>query len=318
MSARAEPMQYVASAMGSLASLDVPLGPRTTYRVGGRADLLVEARSEHDLSRLADALAGAWPDGVAPVMVMGKGSNTLVADAGFRGVVVVLGRDFDWVSIKGTNMSVGGATSLPVAARQSATAGLSGLEWAVGVPGSIGGAVRMNAGGHGSDMAAVLTRYRSIDLATGETVERAADCLELGYRSSSLKLTEVVLQVDLELVEADPDECRQRIAEVVAWRRANQPGGSNAGSVFTNPVGDSAGRLIDAAGMKGRRIGTAVVSKKHANFIQVDDGGSADDVWTLVDVVRREVMRRFGVELVAELRMVGDFVPSTSSRDGGL
>lgn len=149
------------------------------------------------------------------------------------------------------------------------------LEVDVGVPGSVGGGVRMNAGGHGSDMAACLVRVRVFDLATGD------DC--------------VVQAADLGL----------EIAETVRWRRDNQPGGQNAGSVFTNPPGDSAGRLVDAAGCKGLRLGTAEVSTEHANFIQADPGGSADDVLGLIREVQRRVHAAFGIDLEPELRLLG-------------
>ncbi len=199
----------------------------------------------------------------------------------------------------------GGAVQLPVLARQSVEAGLTGFEWAAGVPGSLGGAVRMNAGGHGSDMAACLVRYRSVDLASDAEGEYGADRLAYAYRSSSIAPTEVVVWAELALAPGDPEHGRQTISEIVRWRREHQPGGSNAGSVFANPAGDSAGRLVEAAGLKGHRLGTARVSEKHANFIQADDGGSADDVWRLMARVRAEVARRFGVELRPEVHLAG-------------
>jgi len=190
-------------------------------------------------------------------------------------------------------------------ARRTAAAGLSGFEWAVGVPGSIGGAVRMNAGGHGSDMAASLRSVRVLDLATGEAGDVPADALDLSYRRSSVLPSQVVVEAALGLRHGDVAASESQISEIVRWRREHQPGGANAGSVFTNPEGDSAGRLIDLAGCKGLRIGSAVVSEKHANFIQVDPGGSADDVLALMAEVQRRVMDRCGVELAVETRLVG-------------
>ncbi|HMX66980.1 MAG TPA: FAD-binding protein, partial [Microthrixaceae bacterium] len=199
----------------------------------------------------------------------------------------------------------GAAASLPVVARRSVAAGLTGFEWAVGVPGSIGGAVRMNAGGHGADMAASLVGVRLIDLRTGEDeVVRSAE-LDLAYRSSSVRADQVVLHADLRLRPGDRTRSEELLSEIVRWRREHQPGGANAGSVFTNPPGDSAGRLIDAAGCRGMRVGTAEVSTKHANFIQADAGGSADDVFALMVAVAREVRRVHGVDLHPETRMVG-------------
>jgi UDP-N-acetylmuramate dehydrogenase len=197
------------------------------------------------------------------------------------------------------------AAALPVVARRTAAAGLTGFEWAVGVPGSIGGAVRMNAGGHGSDMAAVLARVRVVDLRSGEDGWVAATDLDLGYRRSALLPHQLVVSARLALAPGDADRSAAELAEIVAWRRANQPGGPNAGSVFTNPPGDSAGRLIDEAGGKGLRHGSAVVSTKHANFIQADEGGRAADVLALMAKVQDLVLAHAGVALVPETRLVG-------------
>jgi UDP-N-acetylmuramate dehydrogenase len=163
----------------------------------------------------------------------------------------------------------------------------------------------MNAGGHGSEMAHVLGRARVVDLATAtDTVLEAAD-LELGYRHSNLRREQIVVWADLELAPGDRAKSELELAEIVAWRRTHQPGGQNAGSVFANPPGDSAGRLIDAAGCKGLRVGTAEVSTKHANFFQADAGGSADDVYALMREVRRRVAAESGTWLRPETRLVG-------------
>jgi UDP-N-acetylmuramate dehydrogenase len=297
-----EAVVEAAHLLGGLAKREVPLGPLTTYRVGGAAALFVEASSVDDLWRVADAVVATG----LPALVVGKGSNLLVADAGFPGVAVMLGPPFTEIAVDGTRVQAGGAAALPVVARRTVRAALTGFEWAVGVPGSIGGAVRMNAGGHGSDMAASLVEARVVDL-TGpgsDTVVPAAQ-LELGYRRSAVAPSQVVVSATLALRPGDRVAGEREIAEIVAWRRANQPGGQNAGSVFTNPPDDSAGRLIDAAGCKGLRLGSAEVSTKHANFFQADTGGSADDVRALMEVVRRRVREHSGVELHPETRMVG-------------
>ena len=199
------------------------------------------------------------------------------------------------------------AVALPVLARKTAAAGLSGFEWAVGVPGSVGGAVRMNAGGHGSDMAASLTEVTVFDIRVGVERVLAVDELGLAFRSSSLGAHELVLDATLQLQPGDAEVSGRLISEIVAWRRANQPGGQNAGSVFVNPVpGEvSAGALVDAAGLRGHRVGTAMVSDKHANFIQADDGGRADDVLALMTHVRRRVEESSGFRLRSEIRLVG-------------
>ena len=169
-------------------------------------------------------------------------------------------------------------------ARRTAAAGLTGLEWAVGVPGSVGGAVRMNAGGHGSDMSQRAHAGTASSTCTGgrTTASSASTRLDFAYRHSTVAAEQVVVWAEFELAPGDRDASEAEIAEIVRWRREHQPGGQNAGSVFTNPPGDSAGRLIDAAGLKGHRLGSAQVSPKHANFIQADEGGSADDVCALI------------------------------------
>lgn len=295
---------------------DRPLGPLSTYRVGGTARRFVEVRDGDELARIAAVLADRVRLSVADVVVVGRGSNLLVADRGVDALVVHLGEELAHIDVRGTVVRAGGAASLPVVARRSVAAGLTGFEWAVGVPGSIGGAVRMNAGGHGADMAASLIGVRVVDLCSGEDVAVDASALELGYRRSSLRPSQVVVHADLQLAPGDPARGEAELAEIVRWRREHQPGGQNAGSVFTNPPGDSAGRLIDVAGAKGLRVGTASVSDKHANFIQADPGGSADDVAELMARVRQRVHAHSGVALHPETVMLG-FEPALLARVTG-
>ena len=294
-------IETAARLLGERAKRDVPVGPLTTYRVGGPAALFTEIASEDDLRALAEAVTTTK----IPTLLVGRGSNLLVADAGFPGVAVQLGGVFGELELAATQVRAGGAVSLPVLARRTAAAGLTGLEWAVGVPGSVGGAVRMNAGGHGSDISETLVACRLVDLTTGDDRTITKGDLALGYRSSAVRSHDVVLGATFALGEGDRAESEAQIAEIVRWRRENQPGGSNAGSVFTNPAGDSAGRLIDAAGLKGHRVGSAHVSPKHANFFQADEGGSADDVLALIEEVQRLVEERMGIRLEPELRLVG-------------
>ncbi|MBW3667780.1 MAG: UDP-N-acetylmuramate dehydrogenase, partial [Actinobacteria bacterium] len=204
-----------------------------------------------------------------------------------------------------TTVRSGASVALPMLARRTAAAGLTGFEWAVGVPGSVGGAVRMNAGGHGSDMQACVRRAHVFDLDAGRRIAFDLADLDYGYRRSSIGAAQVVVAAELALRPGDREASEAQVAEIVRWRREHQPGGQNAGSVFTNPSGDSAGRLVDAAGLKGFRLGSAHVSPKHANFIQADEGGSADDVLALVREVQQRVEERMGVRLEPELRLVG-------------
>ncbi len=309
MSRREPPEDAVRAAadvLGELAEHDVPIGPLTTYRVGGAAALFVRVRRRSDLERVAAAHRASG----LPLLVVGRGSNLLVADAGFRGIgvsVAEIGDEID-IDTERHRVTAGAAVFLPVLARRTAAAGLAGFEWAVGVPGSVGGAVRMNAGGHGSDMTECLLHATIADLGEGGvTAQVAAGALGLRFRGSALRPDQLVLDATLQLRAGDRRRSEEQLSEIVAWRRANQPGGQNAGSVFVNPVpGEvSAGELIDRLGLRGLRVGSAEVSPKHANFIQADEGGSADDVRNLMEVVRERVRAETGFALRSEIRLIG-------------
>jgi UDP-N-acetylmuramate dehydrogenase len=299
-------------AAGLRVERDAPSASYTTYRCGGPLALLVRAASVDE----ATALAGAYP-GDVPVLVIGRGSNLLVADRGFAGLAVVLDGDFELLDVgsAGGAVTAGAAVALPVLARRAAAAGVGGLEFFVGIPGAVGGAVRMNAGGHGRTTAEVLVAARCLDLRDGAVSERKPEQLDLGYRHSNVTPTMLVLGADFAGTPDDPAACNARITEIVQWRREHQPGGQNAGSVFTNPAGDAAGRLIEACGCKGLRIGGAVVSEKHANFFVADDGATANDVHALVREVQRRVEAATGVRLEPELHLVG-FDDANDDRTG--
>jgi UDP-N-acetylmuramate dehydrogenase len=284
---------------------DVPVASLTTYRLGGPVDVLARVTTDAELAAMAEVVATA--DRTPPMLVIGRGSNLLVADRGFPGLGVVLAGDFEAVDVDRDGARAGGATPLPVLARRAAAAGQAGLEFFVGIPGSVGGAVRMNAGGHGRDTAAVLRRAWTLDLGAGDErpLPRDAADLDLGYRHSALRPTMVVTAAEFDTTPDDPAACAARVDEIVRWRREHQPGGANAGSVFRNPPGDSAGRLIDAAGLKGLRVGGAFVSPKHANFFQAEPGATADDVAALVAEVQARVDEATGVHLEPELLLVG-------------
>lgn len=285
---------------------DYGLAAYTTYRVGGPARLFVtvEDRAELDMlaSIVADSSAGA---GLPPVLVVGRGSNLLIADGGFDGLAVALGRGLAGFEIDGTTVTASGGTLLPVLARASADAALTGFEWAVGVPGTVGGAVRMNAGGHGSDMSESLVDAVVVDLHRGDSRVLSVEDLDLGYRTSNIAMHQVVASIRLQLRFGDRQAARDELAAIVQWRRANQPGGRNAGSVFANPRHAAAGALIESAGAKGLRVGSAEVSPRHANFIQSDEGGSAADIVDVMREVRRLVMAAHDVDLAMETRLVG-------------
>ena len=297
-----------AAILGARAEENVALAAFTTFRIGGPARLLVHAQSADDFAVAHDAVRSTGID----VLLVGQGSNLLIADAGWPGLVVVVGGgESDVITINRINdgellVRAGAGVKLPVLARRSVAEGATGLEWMVGVPGSVGGAVRMNAGGHGSDVATNIVSADVVDLAadTG-VVSRLPESLGLSYRHSGLSPTEVVIGATFRCGVGPTTVGEETLRAIVRWRRTHQPGGANCGSVFTNPTGDSAGRLIDATGLKGRRIGGASVSAKHANFIQADPGASAADVWALIVDVRTEVFERFGLVLTPEVRTAG-------------
>jgi len=289
--------------LGDLAREGVPLAPLTTYRVGGAAALFAEPGGVEDLHRVGEAVAASG----LPVLVVGRGSNLLVSDRGFPGIACSVARFAAGVAVEGTDVHAGGAVPLPVLARRTAAAGLTGFEWAVGVPGTVGGGVRMNAGGHGSDMAASLVDVDVYDVRLARRGSVPRDALGLRFRGSDLADHQVVVGARLALGRGDPARSQAAIDEVVRWRREHQPGGQNAGSVFVNPVPGvlSAGELVDRAGLRGHRLGTAHVSEKHANFIQADEGGSAQDVRALIELVRATVAEATGYVLRSEVRLVG-------------
>lgn len=292
-----------AAVLGPLAEASVPLGPMTTYRVGGAAALFVRPQTVADLGVVAEAIERSG----LPVLVVGRGSNLLVADEGFEGIALSLGALGGDIEFAGEVVRAGGAVALPVLARRTVAAGLQGFEWAVGVPGSVGGGVRMNAGGHGSDMAAVLVDVELFDLLRHKHGVVGADRLGLRFRGSDLADHQVVVSARLRLAPGDRERSEAELDEIVRWRREHQPGGQNAGSVFVNPVpGElAAGALIDGLGLRGMRLGTAHVSDKHANFIQADEGGTAADVRALMDEVQRLVALHTGHRLRSEVRLVG-------------
>ena len=279
------------------------LGARTTYRVGGSVRVLVTLATRADLEELGPSIFSS----ATPTLIIGNGSNLLVADGEHEIIAVHLIGEFEsleWHDEHGAVIVEAGAgLDLPVAARRLAGAGLVDFEWAVGVPGTFGGAVSMNAGGHGSDMAASVTLVRTYGPG-GARVWKRED-LNFGYRTSALAWPEIATDVTLRLAHGDATSALGTIKQIVRWRRENQPGGQNGGSVFRNPEGDFAGRLIEASGCKGLRHASAVVSDKHANFILVDPGGSANDVYALIDTVRERVRETSGVDLVSEHRFVG-------------
>lgn len=279
------------------------LAAATTLRVGGPARALVTAERDEDLA----AVGRACRRHDVPWIVVGRGSNLLLPDRGWPGVAIVLGRGFRGLELPTGpgdtgRLRAGAAEPLPTLAVRIADAGFRGFAWACAVPGTLGGAVRMNAGAHGGDMSDHLVEVELVRLGTGVREACAASLLELSYRHSVLPDDAIVVAATLELERGDPATIRVEIDGIRAWRRAHQPlNQPNCGSVFTNPPGDSAGRLIEASGGKGVEVGGARVSDRHANFIVTRPGATADDVLRVISEVQRLVRERFGVELTTEV-----------------
>ena len=307
-----EAIDHAFGLFNAKAKRNVDLSQYTTYKVGGTAALHMLVTSIDDLYLVSAVLAEV----PLPILVIGRGSNLLVSDSGFQGLALTISGLADYVDLPNRDEDpeiepialFGGSVALPVAARQSVARGLTGFEWGVGVPGSVGGAVRMNAGGHGSDMASSLTSVRMFHLRKGLEAHVNAVDLGLRFRGSALDDHHVVLSATVDLEWSKSQEASEaELQEVVRWRRENQPGGQNAGSVFVNPEPGkvSAGEVIDELGMRGLRVGSAQVSEKHANFIQADENGSAHDVVALMAEIRRRVRDERGYVLRSEIRLVG-------------
>lgn len=276
----------------------VPLAPFTTYKMGGPARWYYAAESSVDLELVVPS--------EIPVLVLGRGSNLVVASSGFPGLVIHASPTADEPLVDGVAIEAPAGLALPQLARRAAREGIGGLAFLVGIPGSVGGAVRMNAGCHGGETKDVLHWADTWDLRSGVRRRRTPSELGMRYRHTDLLDHEVVLGVRLVGTPSSPSVEEAAMREVSRWRRDHQPGGTfNAGSVFRNPTGDAAGRLIDEAGLKGMRRGGAVVSARHANFIEAESGTTPEDVHELMVAVQEMVEERTGIRLEPEIRFVG-------------
>jgi UDP-N-acetylenolpyruvoylglucosamine reductase len=280
---------------------DYPLARLTTVRTGGPAELFARPGSVEELERL---LAWADREGIE-VGVVGSGSNLLIADAGVPGLVVKLDKDLSKIELKGARIECGGGARLPTVSARAAHAGLSGIEFGVSIPGTVGGAVRMNANAYGGELARVL-EWVDVASASG-THRRAPDELGFAYRRSRLRSGEVVARVSFALQRATSEGVKATLAEMRSRRKAAQPSGIKTfGSTFKNPDGPrTAGQLLEQAGCRGLRIGGASFSAKHANFIENHGEATTADVIALMAEGRRRVMERFGITLEPEVQALG-------------
>lgn len=309
-----EQYHHLVTSFGEQLKVGVPLARYTAARLGGPADLFLKVETLDDLEQ---AVTICWDQNI-PFVLLGGGSNVLISDAGVRGLVILnrarkvnfstkSNAPFVWVE-SGANFGL--------IARQAAKHGLSGLEWAAGIPGTVGGAVVGNAGAHGADMAgnlllAEILHHIELDQGTSWSHEKwPVEKMEYSYRSSRLKRGAgqyIVLSAKLGLQTGSVEEVNARIDEMAAYRKRTQPPGASMGSMFKNPPGDYAGRLIEAAGLKGKRRGNVSISPVHANFFVNDGHASALDVYSLIQLAQNEVRQQFHIDLELEIDLVGDW-----------
>ena len=283
---------------------DLPIGPMTSYGLGGPAAIFLEAATDADLFAVADAARGSGLE----ILMLGRGSNMLISDRGFDGIAVRLGSGFRWTRVEGSSIAAGASVPLPTVAVLSGQHALAGIEFAVAIPASVGGSVRMNAGAHGHAVGEVLEEVGVFLLHEGRPETIPADHLGFAYRFTDLPADAVVTSARFGLTPGEPAQIQEGLREARDWRRANQPLNlPNAGSVFKNPPGDAAGRLIEEICGKGTSVGGARISEVHANFIVATTDARADDVYTLIRRIQRRVKDEAGIELEPEVRLVGTF-----------
>lgn len=303
--APALPLDALRAAFGKRLRENQPLARYTSARIGGAADTLVDVNTADELAAAAQKL---W-DLDVPFFVLGGGSNMLVSDVGVRQVVLFNQASHVRFAEEMPSVWAESGAGLGAIARQAAAKSLGGLEWAAGIPGTIGGAVFGNAGAHGGDVTGVLQMATILHRTEGRKDWNVKD-LAYEYRGSWLKKhpgEAVVLSAQLALVKKQESEIRAQMDTFLAYRRLTQPPGASMGSMFKNPPGDSAGRLIEAAGMKGKRIGNAQISPLHANFFLNLGSARADDVYALIQEARAAVRRLSGIDLELEIELVGDW-----------
>jgi UDP-N-acetylmuramate dehydrogenase len=305
MTTPARPVDVLRLHFGAAVQENVPLAPYTSARIGGPADIFVMVKSANELM---DVMQVLWQQGV-PYYILGGGSNALVSDKGVRGVVVLdQAKEVRFESGDQPTVWCEAGVNFSNLANRCASKGLAGLEWAATVPGTVGGAVYGNAGAFGSDMSANLIWA---DVLTKDGREKmSVEQMEYGYRTSVLKRGEIkaiVLSAMLRLKNSSKEEVSVKISEFSERRKATQPPGASMGSMFKNPAGDHAGRLIESAGLKGTRIGNAEISTKHGNFFINHGNTKAEDVRALIHLAQKTVSEKFGIQLELEVELVGEW-----------
>lgn len=284
--------------------LDEPMSRHTSFRIGGPADILVMPRAVADVSRAVRLTRACG----VPLTITGNGSNLLIRDGGIRGVVIKLGEHFQRITALPPRMIVQAGALLGDVSRAAAAHALTGLEFAVGIPGTLGGAIMMNAGAYGGEMKDVVTRVTVLSSDDGGIQDLLPEDLAFGYRKSALQGTgRIVAEVEMVLQPGDAGAILERMAELTRQRESKQPlSYPSAGSVFKRPPGRYVGPMVEELGLKGYRIGDAQVSEKHAGFIVNRGNATARDVLALIQHVRSEVERAFGVTLETEVQVIGE------------
>lgn len=287
------------------------MGGLTSFRLGGAAAAFVIVDTDAELEGASEILRAEE----VPAIVLGRGTNLLISDRGYPGVVIQLGKGFDWIRSKGNLIEAGGMTPLPQVSNRASRMSLEGMEFAIAIPATVGGAVRMNAGAHGSSVSEVIASAVVFRLLTGDKVVMTPSDLRMDYRHTGLGPTDVVTSAVFHLQPGDKEMIASRMNSYRMHRTETQPvEAPNAGSMFRNPAGTSAGRLIESLGLKGRRVGNAEVSQKHANFFLAGREATAQDVFDLMALVQREVESKTGILLIPEVRTMGEFDRADSLR----
>jgi UDP-N-acetylmuramate dehydrogenase len=295
--------QELRARFGARLKTGAPLAELTSFRIGGPADVLLAVENEDELRA---AMAAAWCERV-PAFCLGAGTNLLVSDRGVRGLVVHLGAGFTRLEFDDLRVCAGAAAQFGMLVHEAIERGLMGLEFGEGIPGSVGGGLVMNAGAFGGEIARVVRTVHGVD-ERGQALALSGAEVKFSYRRTELPPRFVITRVDFELERGDREQLRARVAELRAKRAARQPRGlPNAGSIFKNPPGNFAGRLLESAGLKGARLGAAAFSADHANFIVNLGGARAEDVRALIELARSRVKEQSGVALEAEVRMIGEW-----------
>jgi len=300
-------MRDLRAISGLKVKLAEPLARYASMKIGGPADFFIEVENGAALAQLLPLLKRHR----TPICFLGNGSNVLISDRGVRGAVVRLAGDFkraEWQEEGETVwFEVGAACALPQLVREAARRGYTGLEFAEGIPGTVGGALVMNAGAYGSEFEKIVDGVEGID-SDGRAIRTSREEMTFSYRESHWPAGAVVTRVRMRLRKEEAAEVSSKVRTLVAKRKSSQPSGyPNSGSMFRNPPGDFAGRLIEAAGLKGKRIGRAQISERHANFIVNLGGARAEDVRRLMESARAEVKKQFAIELLAEVRLLGEW-----------